>query len=194
MAALLVGRHADVTSAVAARVVAASQRRRERRGRLRTETEAAERRADGLDRPEALRLGIEGLGDLAIGRALVVRIGALRVQYLHRALLADSVADLAGIDPDGELRGEILEDVLDRDAALLGGALQDRVDRVTGLQTSERRALERLLRVPVTLELVLEGLLELLAEYVYPTTGQFVVQIRYHEIQGHLHLYVHLGL
>lgn len=56
---------------------------RERRGRLRAETETAQGRAHSFDRPEALRLRVEGLGDLAIGRGLVVRVTGLRVENLH---------------------------------------------------------------------------------------------------------------
>ena len=46
----------------------------------------------------------------------------------------------------------------------------------------------------MALELVLEGFLELLAEYVDPPPWQLVVQVGYDEVQRHLHLYVHLGL
>lgn len=172
----------------------AAERARERRRGLGTEAESAQGRADGLDRPEALRLRVEGLGDLAIGRGLVVRVAGLRVQDLHGVQLADTVAHLAGIDPDSELGRQVLQDVLDRHAALLRGALQHRIDRVAGLEAPERRALERLLRIPVALELVLERLLELLAEDVDPSARQFVVEIRYHEVKRHLHLDMHLGL
>lgn len=153
----------------------AAERAREGRGGLWTEAETTERRADGLDRPEALRLGVEGLSDLAIGRGLVVGIAGLGVEDLDGVQLAYPVAHLTWIDPDGELGRQVLQDVLDRHAALLGGALQHRIDRVAGLEASERGALERLLRVPVTLELVLQGLLELLAEDVDPSARQFVV-------------------
>jgi len=172
----------------------AAERARERRGGLGAEGEAAQGRVDGLDRPEALCLRVEGLGDLAIGRGLVVRVAGLGVEDLDGVQLADAVAHLAGVHPDGELGRQVLKDVLDRHAALLRGALQHRVDRVAGFQASERRALERLLRVPVALELVLERLLELLAEEVDPSARQFVVEVRYHEVKRHLHLDVHLGL
>lgn len=46
----------------------------------------------------------------------------------------------------------------------------------------------------MALELVLERLLELLAEDVHPSAGQLVVEVRYHEVERHLHLDVHLGL
>lgn len=42
--------------------------------------------------------------------------------------------------------------------------------------------LERLLRIPVSLEFVFQRLLELLAEYVDATSRQFIVQIRDNEI------------
>lgn len=101
----------------------AADRARERRGRLRTEAETAQGRAHGLDRPETLRLRIEGLGDLPIGRGLVVRVAGLRIEDLDGVQLADAVAHLTRVNPDGELGRQILQDVLDRHAALLRGAL-----------------------------------------------------------------------
>lgn len=106
-----------------------------------------------------------------------MRVAGLGVEDLHGIQLADAVAHFAGIYPDGEFGRQILKDVLDRHAALLRSALEHRVDRVTGLEASERRALERLLRVPVTLELVLERLFKLLAEEVDSSTRQFVVEV-----------------
>ena len=66
-----------------------------------------------------------------------MRIGALRVQDLHLAGFTNAVANLARVHPDGELLRQVLEDVLDGYAALLGGALEDRVDGIAGLETSE---------------------------------------------------------
>ena len=43
----------------------------------------------------------------------------------------------------------------------------------------------------MTLKLLLDGLLELLAEQVHAAAGQLVVQVRDDEVQRHGHLYVH---
>lgn len=186
MAALLVVRRAVAGGA--------AERAWERRRGLRAEAESSEGRAYSFDGPEALGLGVEGLGHLAVSRALVVRVSVLGVEDLHRVHLADSVAHFAGVHPDGQLSWKVLQDVLDGHTALFRGALQDRVHGVSSLEASERRPLERLLGVPVTLELVLQRLLELLAEDIHPSTGQLVVEVRYHEVERHLHLDVHLGL
>ena len=111
----------------------APQRARERRRGLRAEAESAQRRAHGLDRPEALRLRIERLGHLTIGGTLVVWIPSLRVQNLHCVHLANPVAHLPGVHPDGELRWQVLEDVLNGHAALFRRPFENRVHGVASL-------------------------------------------------------------
>lgn len=116
----------------------AAQRARERRRGLGAETQATEGRAHGLDGPEALRLGVEGFRHLPISGALVVRVPCLGVEDLHCVHLADAVAHLAGVHPDGQLSWQVLQDVLDGHAALFRGTFQHRVDGIASLQASER--------------------------------------------------------
>ena len=56
---------------------------REGRDRLGRKTQVAEAAADRLDRPEALRLRVEGLGHLSVGRVLVLRVTLVAEQHLE---------------------------------------------------------------------------------------------------------------
>lgn len=51
--------------------------------------------------------------------------------------------------------------------------------------------LERLLRIPVALEALLERLLQFLAEYVDAPSRQLVVQVRDDKVQGHMNFNMH---
>lgn len=61
--------------------------------------------------------------------------------YLDGALLADAIGHLARIHPNGQLAGQILQDVGNWDATLAGGPIEHRIGRLAGLQAAERRAL-----------------------------------------------------
>lgn len=56
---------------------------------------------DRFDRPEALRLGVERLRHLPVCRGVVLRVGALAEQHLHRPLFPDPVANFARVHPYG---------------------------------------------------------------------------------------------
>ena len=90
----------------------------------------------------------------------------LAVENLDGALLAHPVAHLPGVDPDGEVSGEVLDDVGDGVAALSGGAVKDGVAGVGDLEASVGGSLEGLVWIPVALELVSQRILELLAKQV----------------------------
>jgi len=115
----------------------------------------------------------------------------LVVQDFHGSLLADTVADLARVHPHGQVLRQVLQHVLDGHAALAGRLFEYRVDRRARLDAPVRRAAVRFLRVPVPGELLRQTLLQLLAEYVHPPSGQFVVQVRDHEVQRYANLDVH---
>ena len=90
----------------------------------------------------------------------------LAVEDLDGALLTHPVAHLPGVNPDGQVRWEVLDDVSDRVTALPGGAVKDGVAGVGDLEASIGRSLEGLVWIPVALEFVSQRILELLAKQV----------------------------
>ena len=70
-----------------------------------------------------------------------VKVVAFRVEDLDRAFLADAVADFSWVDPDGQVRGQVLDNVGDGVARLPSRPVQDRVGGVRDLQASVRRPL-----------------------------------------------------
>ena len=64
---------------------------------------------------------------------------------------------------------------------------------VVQLDASKARALERFLRVPVTLELLAQAFLQLLAEHVNTAAWQLVVQVGDDEVECNGQLDVHDG-
>ena len=126
-------------------------------------TEAIEGGGEGVQRQEP-GPGV-GVAHVLQGHAAVL---LLAVEDLDGALLAHPVAHLPGVDPDGEVSGEVLDDVGDGVAALPGGAVEHGVGRVGDLEASVGGPLEGLVWVPVALELVPQRGLQLLAEQVDP--------------------------
>ena len=70
-----------------------------------------------------------------------VGVVALRVEDLDRAFLADAVADFSRVDPDGQVRRQVLHNVGDGVARLPSRPVQDRVGGVCDLQASVGRPL-----------------------------------------------------
>jgi hypothetical protein len=116
-----------------------------------------------------------------------------RVQDPHGSFLANPIADLPRIDPDGQLRGQVFNDVGDRIAALPRCPVQHQVRRIRDLEAAVGRSLERLVRVPVVGELVAERGLELFAEQVDPAPGQLVVEAVEHKVPRHADFHMHRG-
>ena len=79
------------------------------------------------------------------GAAVATKVGvvALRVEDLDRAFLADAVADFSGVDPDGQVGGEVLDNVGDGVARLPSRPVQDRVGGVRDLQAPVGRPLRK---------------------------------------------------
>lgn len=117
---------------------------------------------------------------LSVGGPVVVSVeldaaAVLVIQDLDGALLADPVAHLARVYPNGQVLGQVFQDVLYGHAALPRRLLEHGVDGRARFDTSVRGAAVRFFRVPVTGELFSQALFQLLAEYVHPPSGQLVV-------------------
>lgn len=69
--------------------------------------------------------------------------------YLDGTLLANAKGDLTRIDPDRELIGKILEYITYRNATLTSRTCHHRVNGISGLQTSVRRALHRVIEINI---------------------------------------------
>lgn len=85
----------------------------------------------------------------------------------------------------------MLEHISDRHARLSRRNLQDGVYGASSLQASVSGASARPVGVPVTPELLLQSLIQFLAEDVHSASRQFIVQVRYDEVEGDLHFNMH---
>lgn len=75
-----------------------------------------------------------GMGIESVGARTVVApqprrgdVVALGIEDLNGAFLADAVAHLSGVDPNCQVRGQVLDEVRDGIAGLSGGPLHDRI-------------------------------------------------------------------
>lgn len=151
-----------------------------------------------LGREEALRSGVEPPVVVGVTRGRVVRspgsllqgellrdVTTVVVEDLDWSVLSDPVGHLVRIDPERQRLREVFEDLADAQSAQLGGKVEDRVDLgVAQLDASIPRPLERLLGVPVTVELLAQALLQFLAEHVDAASRKFVVQVGDDEVES----------
>lgn len=136
---------------------------------------------------------------LPVGGPVVVGVeldstAGLVVQDLDGAFLANPIAHLARVHPDGQVLGQVFQDILYGHATLAGRFLEHWVDRRARLDAPVRGAAIRFLRVPVAGEFLSQALFQFLAEYVHPPPGQFVIQVRDHKVQRNADLDVHLDV
>lgn len=134
---------------------------------------------------------------LSVGGPVVVDVeldaaAVLVVQDLDGALLADPVAHLARVYPDGQVLGQVFQDVLYGHAALPGRLLEHGIDGRARFDASVCGPTVRFLRVPVAGELFGQTLFQFLAEYVHPAPGQLIVQVRDHKVQRYADFDMHL--